>query len=207
MCDGAVVSTLIRSQLIVWLLRLFRWTWRVHWFGRPLAGPALIALFHEEQLGISLLRRSRLGGRPLAVLVSRSVDGALGALVAQRMGYRLVRGSSSSGAVLATRKILRLLRAGTSVAVTVDGPRGPRRRCDDALVRIAQAAGVPLIPFRIDPRRAWRLRSWDRFCIPRPFTRLMAVFAGPVDRGLEQRLATCPRDAVGVAAAFGGRQT
>ncbi len=103
-------------------------------------------------------------------LASLSKDGELISLVLKRFGFSPLRGSSSRGSVTARRLILDALAEGTKIAVTVDGPRGPRHEPKRGLFDLARRSGVPILPMRVRASSAWILRkSWDQFQIPKPF--------------------------------------
>jgi lysophospholipid acyltransferase (LPLAT)-like uncharacterized protein len=100
--------------------------------------------------------------------------------VARRLGCKLVRGSSSRGGDRALLGLVRALKDGFTVAVTPDGPRGPYRSFAPGALVAAHRAGAPVVAFGVHASRAWYLKSWDRFMIPKPFARLTIVFDGPV---------------------------
>jgi lysophospholipid acyltransferase (LPLAT)-like uncharacterized protein len=114
------------------------------------------------------------------VLISRSRDGDLIARGALRWGYEPVRGSSSRGGGMALRVLIRGLRAGKDVVITPDGPRGPRERVQPGVIALAKKSGCPVIPMSYDASRRVRLRSWDRFLAPLPFSKIRIVFGEPV---------------------------
>ena len=91
---------------------------------------------------------------------------------AASLGYRAVRGSSTRGGARALLGAVRELRAGGAVAFTPDGPRGPRRELKPGVVAAAQRGGGVIVPIHAEADRAWRLHSWDRFMIPKPFARV-----------------------------------
>jgi lysophospholipid acyltransferase (LPLAT)-like uncharacterized protein len=104
-------------------------------------------------------------------------------LIAQacrHLGFSLVRGSTTRGGTEALREMLRLGRTG-HLAITPDGPQGPRRRVQPGLIYLAASTGLPILPIGIGYRRPWRTNSWDRFALPRPFGRAVIVTA-PVIR-------------------------
>lgn len=167
-----------------WVVRLLAVTWRfrevngdasVHALRR--AGQTVaFALWHGELL--PLLYHHRRQG--VAVLISEHRDGELIARIAQRFGFRTVRGSTSRGASRALVGLVRELEQGHDVAVTPDGPRGPAHSFAPGALIAAQRARVPVIPVRASATRAWRLRSWDRFLIPKPFSRITIAYGMPV---------------------------
>lgn len=138
--------------------------------------PAIYVLWHGRLLPCAWYYRN-LG---LGTLISRNRDGNLVTGMIERWGYRVIRGSSSRGAVGAQLAIVRALRAGTSVALTPDGPRGPRQKMKLGPIRVASKTGVPLIPVSAGARSARVFGRWDRFVVPRPFTWLPVALGEPV---------------------------
>jgi lysophospholipid acyltransferase (LPLAT)-like uncharacterized protein len=141
-------------------------TWRLkvvnehYWQQLHRAGePFLFVLWHEALL--PLLWRHRRQG--IVIVVSEAREGEYLANYAEKIGYRLVRGSSTRGAARALLGAVRELNGGHVVAFTPDGPRGPRREMKQGVVAAAQRAGVRILPIHAEARRAWRFNSWDRF--------------------------------------------
>jgi len=152
----------------------------------PRQGPAVLVGWHGEQLGLLWGWR----GSGMLVLVSRSRDGDLAAAALGRLGVGSLRGSSSSGGAAALRAAVRHLRSGGRVAVLVDGPRGPRHSVAPGAAAMAALGGAPVVCTRAITEHGVRLRSWDRFEIPLPGTRveLRAEALPPCDRGGEAAL-------------------
>jgi lysophospholipid acyltransferase (LPLAT)-like uncharacterized protein len=113
----------------------------------------LLPAFHKK--------RSR-----ILVLISQHADGQLIAEIAQHFGFEVVRGSTTRGGIEALRQLVRTGRE-VHVAVTPDGPRGPRRRIQPGLIYLASRTGLPIVPVGAGYERAWRARSWDRFAFPK----------------------------------------
>ncbi len=114
------------------------------------------------------------------VLISRSFDGELIARTLMRLGYHTVRGSSSRGAVSGLLRLRDLAAAGQLVVFTADGPRGPIYQAKSGPVKLAQITGLPMGSFHLQPARAWTLGSWDRFMVPKPFSRIVVAWSRPV---------------------------
>jgi lysophospholipid acyltransferase (LPLAT)-like uncharacterized protein len=114
------------------------------------------------------------------VLISRSFDGELVARTLELLGYQTVRGSSSRGAVAGLLGLRTVVEQGTPVVFTADGPRGPIYVTKLGPVKLAQMTGYPIGSFHLQPERAWTLGSWDRFMIPRPFSRVVVAWSRPV---------------------------
>lgn len=176
-----------------WFLRLLASTWRVRTVnGEPLDAArrsgqrVLFALWHGELLPLLWHQR----GRGVAVVISEHRDGEIIARIAELLGYRTVRGSSSRGASRALLGLTRAIDEGADGAITPDGPRGPAHVFASGAAVAAQRTGVPIVPIRASASHAWRLRSWDRFLIPKPFARV-TITMGP----LTQVIAESPRAA------------
>lgn len=134
--------------------------------------PVLFALWHGHLVPLSWYHRSW----NLVTLISESADGEAIARVVERWGYTVVRGSSSRGGGRALRQLIRQLRDGRSIAVTPDGPRGPREKVKPGILAAAQATGVAIVPVVAVANRAWWVEGWDRFMIPQPFSRIRIVY-------------------------------
>jgi len=142
---------------------------------RARSEPFIFAFWHGQML--PLLWRHR--GEGVAVVVSSHRDGEIIARIAEHLGFRTIRGSTSRGAARALLGIVRELENGAEVAVTPDGPRGPAQKFASGALVAAQRVSVPIVGVAAAASRAWRLRSWDRFMIPKPFSRVNVVYAPP----------------------------
>lgn len=163
------------------LLRLLGTTWRVEVVGpdpRLPHGPAqLAALLHQSLVVAAWLFRDS----GYCVAVSRSQDGSLVAATLHALGYAAsVRGSSSRGGSAAFMGLLRQLEAGTTVAVLVDGPRGPAGIAKPGIAALARHSATPIQPVALAARPALRLGSWDRSVVPLPFARIVCAFGEPM---------------------------
>lgn len=166
------------------LVRMLGATWRVEVLGRdprmagPSAPPQLAALFHESMLPCSWFYRDR----RYSVAVSRSRDGDRIRAALLALGYaEPARGSSSRGGSAVLRQMLRLLEAGTTVAVLVDGPRGPARVPKAGIVSLARLSGRRIQPVAFSARPAIRLSSWDSSLVPLPFARVVVAYGEPLE--------------------------
>jgi len=119
--------------------------------------------------------------RPIAIMISQSRDGEMIARVADILGWRPVRGSSTRGGMRALKEIRTLTRSGYRVGHIVDGPQGPFGVVKPGLITIAQFAAAPILPTIISAERRWVFRSWDRFMIPKFFSRVIIRFGEPID--------------------------
>lgn len=137
-------------------------------------GPAIFLFWHEYIPFLFYLR----GHCNLAMLLSRHQDAEWLSQASRHMGFQTVRGSTNRGGVAALRELLRKSRS-MNLAITPDGPRGPRRRLAQGCVFVSSKLGIPLVPIGLGYDQPWRnRRAWDHFAIPRPGSRARAV-AGP----------------------------
>jgi lysophospholipid acyltransferase (LPLAT)-like uncharacterized protein len=113
--------------------------------------------------------------RGIVVMSSRSFDSEYIARFIQRFGYGAAKGSSTRGALSGLIQMIRAVRSGRSAAFTVDGPRGPVYEAKPGALLLARKTGAAILPFSISLDRCWRLPSWDRIEIPKPFARAHVV--------------------------------
>lgn len=142
--------------------------------------PVIFALWHNRIFTMPPIWRKTGGkGRNSVVLTSASKDGTVLATAMQLFGLGAIRGSSSRRAVSALIGMKKALADGFDVCVTPDGPRGPRYSVQPGVIKIAQATETAIIPIHIRYGSAWRLKTWDRFVIPKPFSRVQITFDKP----------------------------
>lgn len=144
--------------------------------------PSFIPVYwHQHQLFcIKHLLSLRALGVKLGFLISPSVDGELGAMLVRSVGAEVIRGSSTHTGARALRDYYQALaHDNVSPAITPDGPRGPARKFKPGAVLLAQLSQRPIIPMAYAASRAWKIK-WDRFVIPKPFSRIAIVVGEPV---------------------------
>jgi len=156
--------------------------------------PFIFVLWHSRILPLLALHKRE----GLVLLISRHRDGEYLADLAQGWGYSSVRGSTQRGGEVGLLGIVRALQGGAVVAMTPDGPRGPRERVQPGAIAAAQHAGVPLIAAGARTASAWYLNSWDRMCIPKPFAAVDVRYSAPIridpgKDGLRQGMAMVER--------------
>jgi lysophospholipid acyltransferase (LPLAT)-like uncharacterized protein len=142
--------------------------------------PVIFAIWHNRLLMLPRVFDPCFPTRQSFGLISASGDGDLIAIFIERSGYGTVRGSSSRKGVIALRQLVDTLAAGSNVLVTPDGPRGPVYQASQGVVFLAQKSGAPVVPIHMEYSSAWRLKSWDRFAVPKPFAKLRAIFGAPI---------------------------
>ena len=169
----------IISRLGSWVVRLVAVTWRFDVrhdaavrSARRDHTPLVFSFWHGDMLPLLYHHRNQ----GVTVMISEHRDGEIIARVAEAMGFRTVRGSSFHGAARALIGACREIEEGHDVAITPDGPRGPVHSFAPGALAIAQRSGAPLIPVAVAASGAWRLKSWDRFMIPKPFATVRIAY-------------------------------
>ncbi|HEY5035689.1 MAG TPA: lysophospholipid acyltransferase family protein [Chthoniobacterales bacterium] len=137
------------------------------------------ALWHNRLLLLPFVIKHYLPQRRGAALISPSRDGALLADLVERFGFEVVRGSSSRKGAAAIRQLAEVIASGRDVVITPDGPRGPAYQLDQGIVFLAQISGAAVVPINMEYSSCWRVKSWDRFILPKPFSRVRVLFGAP----------------------------
>jgi hypothetical protein len=176
------IRWIVRAGTLVF--RMLAMTWRVRPVNDEAVGAVrasgqrvIFALWHGELLPLLWAHRDE----NVAVVISEHRDGEIIAQIAERLGYVTVRGSTSRGGGRALIGLMRAIMAGHDGAVTPDGPRGPAHVFAPGAAIASQRTGAPLVMVRAAASRAWRLKSWDRFLIPKPFAKVRVSY-GPIVR-------------------------
>ena len=183
--------TWLGSLVLGWLARLVPATWKLSVVGGQehvdalLASlePVILACWHNRlAIGGRWASRELVGrGMKISILVSLSRDGEILAKVASRTGFGVVRGSSNRGGLRGLRKLYRTLsREGTSIGTAPDGSTGPVYVAKPGTVMLAQISGAPIIPLAGAAEKSWRLGSWDRTIVPKPFARVAIAVGEPM---------------------------
>ncbi|HRP08776.1 MAG TPA: lysophospholipid acyltransferase family protein [Gemmatimonadales bacterium] len=176
-------------------------TWRYSTHGaarvaraRAAPAPFIFMLWHEAIFPLLWWHR----GEGIAIVVSQGREGRYIGDYATRLGYRLLPGSSSRGGPRALLGAVRSLEEGHTVAITPDGPRGPRRVLKPGVLQAAQRTGALIVPLHAVAVSAWHARSWDRLAVPRPFARITVGYGEPFNvepgtPGIEQGMDVASR--------------
>jgi lysophospholipid acyltransferase (LPLAT)-like uncharacterized protein len=147
--------------------------------GRSVTENYIGALWHNRLLVFPLVLRRFFPERHGAALISASRDGDLLADAVRRFGYDVVRGSSSRLGASAILQLAQVLASGGDVVITPDGPRGPAYELGPGIIFLAQKSGAAVVPMNLEYSRCWRLGSWDRFIVPRPFAKVRVLINRP----------------------------
>lgn len=183
------------GTLAGWAMKLLAATLRLEvrdlcGIGSPGAAipPVIYILWHNRFFVVPPAWEKLCGAhRKTVALTSASHDGDMVARAMAVFGLGAVRGSSSRRAVAALVGLKRALQEGLDVCLTPDGPRGPRYKIQPGFLKLAEATGAPIVPIHVRFSSAWRLKTWDRFVIPKPFSRVEVTFAEPItlSRGMD----------------------
>jgi len=138
-------------------------------------GPVIWAFWHGELVLPAYVGRNR----SVRILISKHRDGELVSRIAKGLGYDVARGSSTRGGMRALRGLARSI-SSEDIAITPDGPAGPRRHARQGVVLLAQLTGRPIMPFAAAAHPSRNLNSWDRFTIPLPFSTATCVWGDPI---------------------------
>ena len=138
--------------------------------------PLLLIVWHGRMIvPVWQMRR-----RGIVAMVSRHQDGEMVSRLVEQLGYRTVRGSSTRGGTAAALELLEDMRAGKIGAMICDGPRGPIYEMKPGTAFLAREANATIIPVAFAARRKWQFHSWDRFQVPKPFSRVHLIWGDPI---------------------------
>ncbi|MDR2201057.1 MAG: lysophospholipid acyltransferase family protein [Puniceicoccales bacterium] len=171
------------AKILTFFIHLWNRTLRVeisdndlHLLQKYVSVAKICALWHNRLFVASELFRRYFRGNRMYGLISPSRDGAWLTEIYRNMGIEAVRGSTKRAGKMALVEMRELLSKGHAIALTPDGPRGPKYVVKPGIALLAKESGVPILLAGIDVHRGWRFRSWDRFYLPKPFSRLTVTF-------------------------------
>ncbi len=173
----------IMPRLAVALMRcVYRLFWIVHVNrGYPEScwarGERIIFAFWHGRL---LMMPFAYPGKPVAILISQHRDGEYISRIATIFGARVIRGSATRGGIRAFKQMIRAFKEGLNLAITPDGPKGPRAQVKSGVIELAKLTGSPIVPVSFSAGRRRFLRSWDAFLLPLPFCRAVYIWGEPI---------------------------
>ena len=183
------VALSILPRLVALIVRVLFSTCRVevrnahhHYDAEKRYGCVLIVFWHEG-LPLASWRYRNMGCH---TLTSYSYDGEFGTRVIAKLGIRALRGSSSRGGSDALKRMEAALSHGVTLVLMPDGPRGPRRKMKAGAAVLGARTGAPVIPTALAATRCWRMKSWDKMVIPKPFSTIVCDYGEPVWPGTGQ---------------------
>lgn len=177
------------GRLAVFLLKALFLTIRVRlkddggFLSGQCKGPIIMCFWHNRILGITLAHQRKYlfkERKGVVVLTSASKDGGILAAVAGGFRMGAIRGSSSRRGTTALLELVREIEQGKDIAITPDGPRGPRYKLGPGAVLLAQKTGAPLVPMHAIFSRFIQMKTWDGFIIPLPFSTISATLGTPI---------------------------
>jgi lysophospholipid acyltransferase (LPLAT)-like uncharacterized protein len=177
------IKIALASFVGAWLMRLLGCTLRVQAPGvrdiKPYLsaeGGLLVAQWHGDHFPTLYTYRQQ----GFWVVTSRSADGQILTNICQSLGYKCVRGSSTRGGIGALIELSRIVQRGAMATIAVDGPKGPRREAKAGIVLLGKLTGCGVVPMAAGMERYWEFGSWDRYRLPKPFSRALILIGPPV---------------------------
>ena len=162
-------------------------TMQIHFFGAEHLmntyqkyGQVIIAFWHNRLLLLPFIYRYDLHLKNLVVMASRSRDGQYISELLERFGFCPIRGSSSKGGMKTFVQAIKMARKGYDVAITPDGPRGPRYKVQPGVIKLAQITSIPILPVAYQSSVRLEMNSWDGFIMPGPFAKISVDIAPPI---------------------------
>lgn len=143
--------------------------------------PFIVAFWHGELFMQPFLYKRVRPSHKIAVMISEHFDGELIARTIEHFGFESIRGSSKKGGARVLISAIKRLKEGYDIAITPDGPRGPRYSVASGIIALSQKTGAKIVPFSYRADSYWQLGSWDRFVIPKPFSKLSFFVGEPFD--------------------------
>ncbi|HOU50730.1 MAG TPA: lysophospholipid acyltransferase family protein [Smithella sp.] len=175
-----LINKILKS--LYYLIRAYSWTFRMdvenenQWKEYLKGGGRVIICCWHQQFFSAIRHFKTYSSLHPALMISQSQDGDIIANIAEKSGWHTVRGSSSREGRQALRKMIDHLKQFGFVGHVLDGPRGPAGIVKDGVISMAQATGAVIVPFYLSAERAWYFNSWDRFMLPKPFSRVRLRF-------------------------------
>jgi lysophospholipid acyltransferase (LPLAT)-like uncharacterized protein len=172
---------LIVGILGSWLIRLLAFTIRIDDEPKGFNEKTKTIKAVYEFLLCMMLIPAYVGRKSkIQVLISQHSDGEYIAQVIKRLGFGVIRGSTTRGGIRALKALVDKIREGCPVAITPDGPRGPRFVVQTGVIYLGKKTQLPVIPVVVGLSSYWELPSWDRFRIPKPFSRALMLYGDPI---------------------------
>jgi lysophospholipid acyltransferase (LPLAT)-like uncharacterized protein len=173
------------GTLIGFVIRLFGCTLRVHVDGGEhilsASKPVIIVFWHRNIMPATITWAKKMqNNRNVVTLTSASNDGALIEYAMKTFGIQSVRGSSSRRGALAIMELKSAIEHSSDICITPDGPRGPSEKLQLGVLKLAQLTGAPIISWHVKCSASWKLKTWDKFELPKPFSSLHITINEPV---------------------------
>jgi len=168
-------STALISGFLSLIYYFWAKTLRIKIKGFKEEGPVIYAFWHSQMFPLIYTHRKK----GIKVLVSQHKDGEIVAKILRTFRFKLARGSSTRGGIGGMKSLIKSLRNENSVAITPDGPKGPRWKVKPGLIELSKKTGVPIVPVGVGYSKMIEINSWDRFKLPFPFSKCFIYLHKP----------------------------
>ena len=145
-----------------------------HWHNNQ---PFILAFWHNQ---LMMVRFAWPYNKKLNILASGHSDGRFGSLIANLLGLKNIKTSDNDKNV-SLRPIFKLIKSNQYIAITPDGPRGPKEKASEGIIRIAKSNSIPIIPIGYWSSQNYKLKSWDSFLITYPFSKCSFVWGEEIN--------------------------
>lgn len=168
------IGAIVIPPILYLIMKLLWFTYRknYHFLDEPIETQCMAVTWHSELFISPQVYRKLRKKQTTSAIISQHYDGELIAKTLGFLGVSALRGSSKRGAKAVLMAAIHALKKGDSIMITPDGPKGPRYSMSDGAVALALRANLPLMVVNYKAERYWQLNSWDKFIIPKPFTKL-----------------------------------
>ena len=183
---GIKLDHLFTTELFISFLyrfnRAYSWTFRLkienekEWMNHLKNGGTVLLCAWHQQFFSAIRHFQNYDVFKPSIMISQSKDGEIIAGVAKRAGWHPIRGSSSVGGINALKNMIANLKSTKLAAHIVDGPRGPSGKVKAGVIRLAHVANAVIVPFYVSTENAWQFNSWDKFLLPKPFSKVVLRF-------------------------------
>jgi hypothetical protein len=150
------------------------------WIDLHRSGHTVLLCMWHQQFFPAFYYFSKHQPPAISIMISQSADGDIASAIAAKAGFAPVRGSSSRGGMAALKTMIRSMRKTRLAGHIVDGPQGPAGIIKPGIAAMARATGAAIVPLYAWADRTWYARSWDRFMVPKPFSRVTLTFEAPI---------------------------
>lgn len=172
----------ILPYFLYFLVRLIYATNKKVYHHPKLGDEAFIfVMWHGDLLSQPFNYKAQRGNRVVKGMISLNKDGEILSKTFSLLGIEALRGSSSKGAAKVLISTIKEIKSGSDVALTPDGPRGPRFSVANGVVAIAQKSGSKVVVLNSKPSKYWQFNSWDKFILPKPFGKIDFYMSEPYD--------------------------
>jgi len=165
------------------LIKILKWTVRIETENAEIVrnlrneNKNFILIFWHGTMLVPLILHMKEG---INVLVSTHFDGDIITALLEKTGCKIMRGSSTRGGREAIEEMIRIIKKGEDVAITTDGPKGPYHKLKMGAVVLAIRTRVPMVHLAVSQKNKKTLKSWDRFMVIKPFSKVAAVYSAPI---------------------------